>query len=57
MHILKLVSPLALSAMALPLYAQDETGTTPYRPYLSKPAQPPRAGQLEFETGAPSPAG
>lgn len=51
MHTLKLVSLPALSAMALPLYAQDETGITPYRSSLSNPAQLPLAGQRGFEAG------
>lgn len=51
MNTFKLVLLLTLSAMAVPLYAQDETGITPYRPSVSSPAQLPLAGQLEFEAG------
>ncbi|CAN7693603.1 transporter [Pseudoduganella sp. LjRoot289] len=51
MKIVKQLALLALGAAAVPLYAQDETGITPYRPSVSSPAQLPLAGQLEFEVG------
>lgn len=47
----KLLVPLALGAMAVPLHAQDAPAITPYRPSVSSPAQLPAAGQLEFEIG------
>ncbi|MES2046906.1 MAG: transporter [Pseudomonadota bacterium] len=39
------------SLFSFSVFAQDETGVSPYRPSVSSPAQLPLAGQLEFELG------
>lgn len=51
MNTLKLLTALALVALAAPSRAQDAAGVSPYRPSVSSPAQLPLAGQLELELG------